>query len=281
MKQVIRKVLPRALVDLARTTRDDLRLATAPRREFAHRTLRPTAMLGLPGMLDDERFAAAWERDHAAIAALFGDGDRSGGINPGDRRAIHALILALKPDVVLEIGTHIGASTLYIARALREVSPIARVVTVDIVDVNDPARGPWMAVGIKSPPRDLARELDCHDRIVFVQQRAEEFMARTDERFGLVFLDGDHSPLAVYNEVAAALRILRPGGVILLHDYYAGGRALFPDGQVIAGPFRALERIRRENPAIAVTPLGELPWPTKQGTRTTSLALVSRASSTA
>jgi hypothetical protein len=37
-----------------------------------------------------------------------------------------------------------------------------------------------------------------------------------------------------------------------------------------------MQRIRRECPAITVVPLGELPWPTKQGMNVTSLAVVAR-----
>jgi len=64
--------------------------------------------------------------------------------------------------------------------------------------------------------------------------------------------------------------------VILLHDYYPGARPLFPDGNIISGPYRALERIIRENPSIEVRPLGALPWETKLGSHMTSLALVTR-----
>jgi hypothetical protein len=69
---------------------------------------------------------------------------------------------------------------------------------------------------------------------------------------------------------------LNDGGVILLHDYYPKGRALFPDGNVISGPYRALERVIKENPKIEVKPLGALPWETKLGSHMTSLALVTR-----
>jgi hypothetical protein len=43
----------------------------------------------------------------------------SGGLNSGDRRAVHSMIRALKPASVLEVGTHIGSSTIHIAAALR------------------------------------------------------------------------------------------------------------------------------------------------------------------
>jgi predicted O-methyltransferase YrrM len=277
MKQLIRQVLPHSLVGALTATRDSLRFAMAPKREFAHLPLRPTTGLGLNRMFVDDRLAEAWRDDHEMIARIFGDDEKGGGVNRGDRRAIHALTLALQPERMLEVGTHIGASTLYVARALARGGPRGHVVTVDIVDVNDAVRGPWKTLGLSRPPRDLARELSCDDRITFIAQPAQEYLAATSERFDLIFLDGDHSPRAVYNEVAAALRVLRPGGVILLHDYYPGGSALFPDSHVIAGPYRALERIRQENPAIVATPLGQLPWPTKQGSQMTSLALVSRA----
>jgi hypothetical protein len=82
--------------------------------------------------------------------------------------------------------------------------------------------------------------------------------------------------MAVYQEVSAALSLLKTDGVILLHDYYPGANPLYPDNATIGGPFHALERIRKENPAIDVLPLGDLPWPTKLGKNVTSLALVAR-----
>jgi predicted O-methyltransferase YrrM len=105
-------------------------------------------------------------------------------------------------------------------------------------------------------------------------------MHETTGRFDFIFLDGDHAPHTVYTELAAALDILNCGGAVLLHDFYPGGEALFPDGKVISGPFRALARVRRECPEITVQPLGNLPWKTKQGVNVTSLALVARSEKT-
>ena len=49
---------------------------------------------------------------------MLGSTDGTDGVNPGDRRAIYYLISYWKPSSVLEIGTHIGASTLSIASTL-------------------------------------------------------------------------------------------------------------------------------------------------------------------
>ncbi len=213
-----------------------------------------------------------WAQDKAAIAGILGDEDEYGGVNPGDRRALYTLIANMAPKKVLEVGTHIGASTLYIAAALK-ASETGEMVSVDILDVNAPD-APWLKVGLKNSPLHNVQHIDCAEIVTFEQSSSLQYLERTQERFNFIFLDGDHGAKTVYNEVSLALDVLAPGGVILLHDYYPNGKALYKDGSIIPGPYRALERIKKENNNIAALPLGTLPWPTKQDTNITSLALV-------
>jgi predicted O-methyltransferase YrrM len=142
--------------------------------------------------------------------------------------------------------------------------------------VNDPLQGVWKQLGLSRSPKDFAEQLQCVDRITFHEGSSLEFMRTTRQRFDLIFLDGDHRADTVYKEVSSAFPLLSTNGVLLLHDYYPGGKPLFPNSGVVAGPFYALKRIKRENPAIKVLGLGALPWPTKEGTTITSLALVTR-----
>jgi predicted O-methyltransferase YrrM len=51
--------------------------------------------------------------------------------------------MALNPRKVLEVGTHIGASTIYIAAALKRLNEGGKLTTVDIIDVNHPEQGSW------------------------------------------------------------------------------------------------------------------------------------------
>ena len=44
---------------------------------------------------------------------------KTGGVNPGDRRALYYLVRALGLKRVLEIGTNVGASTIHIAAAMK------------------------------------------------------------------------------------------------------------------------------------------------------------------
>ena len=88
------------------------------------------------------------------------------------------------------------------------------------------------------------------------------------------FLDGSHLAATVYRELPRALRRLAPDGVLLLHDYFPGGRPLWQSGAVIRGPYLAARRLLSEGWPIKLQPLGRLPWPTKLGSNVTSLALV-------
>lgn len=274
MKQLIKKLTPAPLWIASRESVSRLFLHTIPKSNLPSISPCDISSINLDHILNDGTIIKSWEQDHTNIIELYGNEDKLEGVNPGDRRAIYYLIMAIKPKSVLEIGTHIGASTLHIARALKRLKNGGVVTSVDIVDVNDPTHGPWKKKKLPSSPRDLASQLECLDHIEFLTTSCLSFMEKTDKKFDFIFLDGDHMARAVYKEVGAALSILNDGGIILLHDYYPDAKPLFPDNNIISGPYFALKRIKKENPAIDTLPLGELPWLTKQGSRMTSLALI-------
>jgi predicted O-methyltransferase YrrM len=231
----------------------------------------------LAATMASPRAAAEWEgveREAAALAIPA----QAHGVNPGDRRALYHLVRALGSRSVLEVGTHIGASTVHLAAALRDNAREAggpwRLTTVDIEDVNDAAQGPWRRFGSPASPRELIERVAPGGDVRFVAEPSLSFLARTAERFDFVFLDGDHAAATVYRELPAALRVLEPGGAVLLHDYFPGERPLWSNGVVLPGPWLGTERLKAEGAAFEVHPLGELPWPTKLGSNVTSLALV-------
>ncbi len=198
-----------------------------------------------------------------------GLGHNDGGVNPGDRRAISAIVAHRLPETVLEIGTHVGSSTLTLAATLDHIG--SRIKTVDIADVNDARTRPWARYGAPHSPAEIVRGLA---PVEFFVDSSLSYLADTDERYDFIFLDGDHSAATVYQELPLALSRLRRGGVILMHDYFPQGRRLWDEGELILGPFLAVRRLLKEGWPINVLPLGELPWPTKLGRNVTSLALV-------
>jgi len=276
--RLLRAAVPARAVNAARNIRDRIGMFGEPKRTFDPAPLRPEASFSLDALFSDPAVDAAWQEDHAAISALFGDREWPGSDNRGDRRALYYIVGRLRPQNVLEIGTYVGGSTLYLARALKRIGAAGGLTTVDIQDVNDPTKGPWKDVGLPLPPIELARRLDCADVITFWNGASADFMKETNERFDLIYLDGDMAARSVYRSITGAFGLLRPGGAILLHAYYPDGAPLFPDGIVLGGPYCAMARISRENPGVRVLTLGNLPWPTKQGSHATTLAFVARCS---
>jgi predicted O-methyltransferase YrrM len=274
VKQLLKDIFPVPVLNAARKLRDDVGIYTVPKQTFDVSPLRGASSLSLGALFADLTIGAACEEDHEAIRVLF-QGAR-GSVNLGDRRALYHIVGHLRPQSVLEVGTHVGGSALYIGRVLKRLGAARKLTTVDILDVNDATVGPWKNVGLPMPPVELVRRLDCANIVDFRTEASLDFMRKTAERFDLVYLDGDMASYAVYGNVAAALRVLNPNGVILLHAYYPSAMPLGPDKLVHRGPFYAMARITRENPSITTLPLGNLPWPTRRGSHASSLAFVVR-----
>lgn len=209
----------------------------------------------------------------------------SGGVNPGDRRAIYCLVRHLAPKSMLEVGTHIGVSTLYSALALKKLRAINpkisyNLVSVDIRDVNDGGSRPWLKYGSALSPVEMLKKAGCEDLVTFVAMDSLEFFPKSRQQYDLIFLDGSHSSATVYEEVPAALSVLAPGGYVLLHDYFPNLRPLWSNGAVVPGPYLATRRLEKEGAPIKILPLGDLPWATKLRSNATSLALLGKDSST-
>jgi len=247
------------------------------RRSADTASLRPAFELDPASWLTSPTLAASWLATAPRIEELRIP-ERRGALPPADRRALFQVVRGLAPQRVLEIGTHLGASTIVFALALaageRSAERRPRLTTVDVVDVNDPAARRWARHDSARSPRARIELLGCADEVEFVAADSLRYLAATDRRFDLVFLDGDHAARTVYREIAAALAVLRPGGVVLLHDYFSPGATYGPDGSEIPGPRLAVERLRAEGARFVVHPLGPLPWPTSLPGHATSLALL-------
>ena len=224
-----------------------------------------------------EELEAEWEKTEQAIAPLKLP-EYTGGVNIGDQRAIYQMIRSLNPKSVLEVGTHIGCSTVHIFKALSDNNSDFAFSTVDIRDVNDERKKPWQTFKSTYSPRQMIKMLNDQKTVNFVVGSSSEFLAKTSQTFDFIFLDGDHTASTVYKEIPLALKKLNKGGFILLHDYYPNGEHIFKENSVVPGPYFGSQRLIDENHNFEVVPLGALPWKTKTGTNCdncTSLALVS------
>lgn len=190
----------------------------------------------------EEQWIALEER-----TKIFSIPDGTGGVNFGDRRAIYCLVCKLKAYSVLEIGTHIGASTLHIASALSanriQEGKNVCLVSVDNSDVNDPASKPWLKYNSGYSPIEMINKMNFGSFVEFVNAAALDYMASCEKRFDLIFLDGSHRADMVYREIPRACNLLNENGTILLHDYFPDLKPLWRNGLVISGPFLAVERL--------------------------------------
>jgi len=273
-RAVLRQVLPTGVIQVVRYLRAQ-RLAALASESWALSRVRRVEVQDVRARRDLDLAKALspahdvlWGRVSARIEEA-GLRHNSGGINPGDRRALSALAAHLQPETVLEIGTHVGSSTVTLAATLDDIG--SNITTVDITDVNDISVEPWKRYGVPCSPAEAVRGLA---PVQFVVNSSLSYLAATAERYDLIFLDGDHSAATVYHELPLALSRLKPEGVMLIHDYFPHARRLWDRGELIVGPFLAVRRLAREGWPIDVVPLGELPWPTKLGRKVTSLAVV-------
>ncbi|MEU0133901.1 class I SAM-dependent methyltransferase [Streptomyces sp. NPDC006296] len=157
-------------------------------------------------------------------------------VMPEEGQFLAFLIAATGVVDVLEIGTFTGYSTLCMARAL---PPQGRVVTCDI-SVRWPEIGAeyWRRAGV----------LDRIEvRIGEAADLLEDMLAADGAgRFGLVFVDADKANYPRYYELA--LRLVRPGGLVVVDNTLFFGRVVDPlaDDADTAGVREVNARIRED-----------------------------------
>ena len=165
----------------------------------------------------DEYIASLFARDDDVLAALREAADREGlppiSISAVTGRLLQILLCAVRAERVLEVGTLGGYSGIWMARAL---PASGRLVTMEIDERHaEFARGYFARAGLES-------------RIDLRVGRALDVLPAFDgERFDAIFLDADKEPLPTYFDWA--LRLLRPGGLLIADNALWGGRVLDPE----------------------------------------------------
>ncbi|MCX6463461.1 MAG: O-methyltransferase [Pseudonocardiales bacterium] len=143
-------------------------------------------------------------------------------VSPAQGKMLHLLARAIGARRVLEVGTLGGYSTIWLARA---VQPEGSVVTCEL----DPHHAAVARANLERA--GLAETVD-----VRVGPALRTLEGLTGP-FDLAFVDADKTSNAEY--FAHAVRLSRPGGVIVVDNVVRGGRVVDADGdEAVAGTRR-------------------------------------------
>jgi predicted O-methyltransferase YrrM len=166
-------------------------------------------------------------------------------IGPGGGAALRFIAAAISARSVVEIGTGCGTSGIWLLRGMR---PDAVLTSVDAEPEHQRlARKAFTEAGFPS------------NRYRLISGKALDVLPRlTDGAYDLVFCDADKQEYPDY--LIAALRLLRPGGVVAFDNALAGGRVADPsrdDPSTIA--IRDLEeQVRQDDRLVPVLfPVGD------------------------
>lgn len=133
---------------------------------------------------------------------------------------MHQIMQRLKPKRVLEIGLgYEGYSTqVWLHYG-------AHVTSID--------KGDWTGKA------NLLQQMN-PKQFKFILGRSDKVMPRLRSKYDFIYIDGDHRYEGAKTDMLNAIRLIKPGGVILCDDYgvtTVGGVDLSDDGKVLDGEY--------------------------------------------
>ena len=146
------------------------------------------------------------------------------------------IIVALRPRLIVELGTYAGGSALFFAHVVRSAELDARILTIDV----DHSR---VAAAVRAEP--LVELLEASS---VAPEALRRIAALRDEHPGPAFfiLDSDHAETHVHAELVALRELTAEGDVVIVEDTNVNGHPVLPDFG--AGPYEALHRYLAEHP---------------------------------
>lgn len=130
--------------------------------------------------------------------------------NHADMIYVCAMASISNATKIFEFGTYRGQTTCGLASVCKD----AQIYTLNLPLEDDPRYAPYIGMYIaNSPDRDRITQIFCDSRTFDTSPYSESM--------DYIFIDGDHSYEGVKNDTEKALQLLKPGGIIVWHDYAA------------------------------------------------------------
>ena len=159
-------------------------------------------------------------------------------------RMLYSLVRCARPRLVLETGCFVGYSTLCMAQALEE-NKDGHIHSFDLflplaADYHSPVAGNC-ADALQVARAHLERAGLAH-RVTFHKGDSSsgivDNLTAGRDVVDFAFIDGDHRLRGCFKDWRAVLRLLRPGGIVVLHD-------TIPDNCGWVGPHALIEELHR------------------------------------
>lgn len=130
-----------------------------------------------------------------------------------EKIALYRLVRQSKPQVIVEIGSYLGASSLFMAQAAQTVAPNCRLFCVDTWQ-NDA-----MPEGHRDTYAEFSRNTQSHHRIIeAVRQKSDDAAKNFDHKIDLLFIDGDHEYAGANLDWQSWSPHLRENATVVMHD---------------------------------------------------------------
>lgn len=135
-------------------------------------------------------------------------------MNEGELEVLVALLRPVAPEVVIEVGVNEGRTAKCL---LRELPSIGRYWGIDVPR----SCRPTLALQRHEVPQQPGAQALDNARFRLLLARRGTFDLGPGElpRADAIFIDGDHSADAVARDSRDALVNVRPGGIVVWHDY--------------------------------------------------------------
>jgi predicted O-methyltransferase YrrM len=163
-------------------------------------------------------------------------------VNPATGRLLRVLVAAMAPKRVVEIGTAIGFSTLWMASAL---PPGGRIDTIDPDrSRTDRARKYWLRAGVT-------------DRVRVVNEPALRVLPRLAAGIDFAFIDAVKTEYSAYLD--ALLPKMAPGGMITVDNVLWSGRIAAGEHDENTDALRAFNEkfLGHEQLEATIVPVGD------------------------
>jgi caffeoyl-CoA O-methyltransferase len=163
-------------------------------------------------------------------------------VQPASGRLLRVLVAAMAPKRVLEIGTAIGFSTLWMASAL---PPGGRIDTIDPDrSRTDRARRYWLRAGVT-------------DRVRVINEPALRVLPRLPPGIDFAFIDAIKTEYSAYLD--GLLPKMAPGGMITVDNVLWSGRIAAGEHDEDTDALRAFNEkfLRHERLDATIVPVGD------------------------